>query len=114
MPNAGGSTYALVIVSLGILGVVVSFLITDRKKYFIGLALSGLIVALGLFQFAGASYRQWSASRRFAKMQETQRLNMEALHTRLREASEKSRKTPSSTPAPAPEKQAATTPAKKK
>lgn len=117
MPIAGNTTYALVIVSLGILGVIVSFLITDRKKYIIALALSLLVVGMGAFQFVGSSLRQWRTSRRIAKLQETQRLNLEALQARLREANEKGRPgKPSAAPAPsAPEAPAApAAPAKKK
>lgn len=103
MPIANNSsTYALIIVSLGILGVIVSFLVTDKKKNTIALALSVLVVGMGLFQFASSSVRQWRMSRRISKLQETQRLNLEALQSRLRDATEKARKSPGSTPVAAP------------
>ncbi len=91
MPNAGSSTYSLVIVSLGILGVIVSFLITDKKKYYIALVLSLLVVCMGLFGFIGSSIQGWRMSRRISKLQETQRLNLETLQARLRDASQRAR-----------------------
>lgn len=92
MPIAGSSTYALVIVSLGILGVIVSFLIADRKKYFIALGLSLLVVAMGGLQFISSSLTEWRTKRRIARLQEQQRVNLDQLQQRLREAQEKARK----------------------
>jgi len=91
MPNAGNSTYSLVIISLGILGVIISFLVTDKKKYYIAIALSLLVVCMGLFGFIGSSVQGWRMSRRISKLQETQRLNLEALQSRLRDASERAK-----------------------
>lgn len=118
MPIAGTSTYALVIVSLGILGVIVSFLITERKKYVIALSLSLLVIVMGAFQFVTSSLRQWRTAHRIARLQESQRLNLEALQSRLREASDRARANPAApavapTPASAPAVQAPA-PAKKK
>ncbi len=121
MPIAGNnSTYALVIVSLGILGIIVSFLITEKKKYIAALVMSLFVVVMGLFQFATASFSQWQTHRRISKLQESQRLNLEALQSRLREASEKARAggavapSPAGVPAAAPGFPPPGTPRKKK
>jgi hypothetical protein len=109
MLNAGNSIFSLVIVSIGILGVVISFLIADKKKYLIALVLSLAIVSMGAVQFVNSSLSRWRTARRISMLQQTQRLNLEALQARLREAAEKSRKpgTPSPVtvaprPSPAP------------
>lgn len=86
MPTGASSSFGIVIISLGILGFIISFLITDRKKYLMALVLSGVVVFLGLFQSIQTSVRQWQASRRFTKLQEQQRLNLQALQERLRQA----------------------------
>jgi hypothetical protein len=88
MPTSSNNLLGLIIVSIGILGVVISFLITDRKRYLTALLLSGLVVSIGLFQSVRSSVRQWQANRRFAKLQEQQRLNLQALQERLRQAQE--------------------------
>jgi|GEM_PF-2720709 cytochrome c biogenesis protein CcdA len=114
MPATGNSTYALVIISLGILGIIISFLVPDKKRYFIALGLSLLVVAMGLFEFASAGFSRFRMARRISKLQETQRLNLEALQSRLREAAEKARK-PGTAPvagAPAPAPAAAPAPAR--
>jgi LPXTG-motif cell wall-anchored protein len=110
MPATGNSTYALVIISLGILGIIISFLVPNRKKYFIAMGLSLLVVAMGLFEFLSAGFARFRMARRINQLQETQRLNLETLQSRLREAAEKARKpgavatpgAPIPTPVPAP------------
>lgn len=85
MPIYANNTMGLVIVSLGILGIIISFLIADRKKYVMALGLAGLVVSLGLYQYVSQSVRQWQTSRRIAKLQEQQRINLQALQERLRQ-----------------------------
>ena len=43
------SMFGLMILSLGILGIIISFLLTQRTRYFIALGLSTLLVVIGLF-----------------------------------------------------------------
>lgn len=85
MPFSSNNMLGLVIVSLGVLGVIVSFLITERRKYLTALALSGLIIATGVWQYVGAGIRQWKMTRRIEKLQEQQRMNLQALQDRLRQ-----------------------------
>ena len=92
MPATGNSTYALVVISLGILGIIISFLVPDKKRYFIAMGLSLLVVLMGLFEFASAGFSRFRMARRISQLQQTQRLNLEALQSRLREAAEKARK----------------------
>ena len=86
MPVTANNMMGLVILSLGILGIIVSFLITDRKRYLIGMALSLLVVLTGGYQYVSTGIRQWQTSRKIANLQKQQRLNLEALQDRLRQA----------------------------
>lgn len=52
------SMFGLMILSLGILGIIISFLLTQRTRYFIALGLSTLLVVLGLFFSVGTSLHQ--------------------------------------------------------
>jgi hypothetical protein len=76
----------LVILSLGILGIIISFLIADRKKYLVAMVLSLLVVATGGYQYVSTGIRQWQTSRKIASLQKQQRMNLEALQERLRQA----------------------------
>ena len=98
MPIATSNILGLVILSLGLLGVVISLLITDRKRFMIALSLSGLIVFTGVYQYVNIGIRQWQASRRIAQLQEQQRSNLQSLQERLRQA--QSRTTETSTQKP--------------
>jgi hypothetical protein len=62
--------FGLAILSLGILGVIVSLLIANRRRFLIGISLSGLLVALGVFYVVDTSLRQWWTARRITQIQE--------------------------------------------
>lgn len=79
------SMFGLMILSLGILGIIISFLLTQRTRYFIALGLSTLLVVLGLFFSIGTSLHQWRTARKIAKIQEQNRLTLEAIQSRLRQ-----------------------------
>jgi hypothetical protein len=77
--------FGLAILSLGILGVIVSLLIANRRRFLIGISLSGLLVALGIFYVADTSLRQWWTARRIAKIQAQNRESLDALKARMKE-----------------------------
>lgn len=83
--------FGLAILSLGILGVIVSLLIANRRRFLIAISLSGLLVALGFFYVIDTSLRQWWTARRIAKIQAQNRESLDALKARMQE-----------NPAPAP------------
>lgn len=85
--------FGLAILSLGILGVIVSLLIANRRRFLIGISLSGLLVALGIFYVVDTGLRQWWTARRIAQIQENNRESLDALKARMQEKT---------TPAPAP------------
>ncbi len=94
MPISGSNVFGLMILSLGILGIIVSFLITDRKKYLIALSLAALVVLMGTYEYVGTGLRQWQAAHRIAKLQEQQRQNLQALQERLRQTQSQAVHTP--------------------
>ena len=77
--------FGLAILSLGILGVIVSLLIANRRRFLIGISLSGLLVAPGIFYVVDTSFRQWWTARRISKIQEQNRETLEALKARSQE-----------------------------
>jgi hypothetical protein len=77
--------FGLAILSLGILGVIVSLLIANRRRFLIGISLSGLLVALGVFYVVDTSLRQWWTARRIAKIQEQNRESLDALKMKMQE-----------------------------
>lgn len=103
------NNFGLVILSLGVLALIVSFLVTDRRKYLISLALAALVVLTGVYQTSSQWFRAWSTNRRIAQLQKQQRVNLESLQERLRQAPAAAPAVNSSAPAPAPAQPAAST-----
>ncbi len=79
--------FGLAILSLGVLGVIVSLLIANRRRFLIGISLSGLLVALGIFYVVDTSLRQWWTARRISQIQEKNRESLDALKVRMQEKS---------------------------
>jgi hypothetical protein len=77
--------FGLAILSLGIIGIIVSLLIPSKKRFLIGISLSGFLMALGVFYVVDTSLRQWFTARRIAKIQAQNRESLEALKARLAE-----------------------------
>ncbi|HMU95928.1 MAG TPA: hypothetical protein PKB12_00595 [Elusimicrobiota bacterium] len=94
------SMFGLMILSLGILGIIISFLLTQRTRYFIALGLSTLLVVIGLFFSVGTSLHQWRTARKIAKIQEQNRLTLEAIQSRIRQTPPAATE-PRTTPVPA-------------
>lgn len=77
--------FGLAILSLGILGIIVSLLISNRRRFLIGLSLSGVLLALGIFYVVDTSFRHWWTARRIAQIQEKNRESLEALKKRMQD-----------------------------
>ncbi len=75
--------FGLAIVSLGVIGLIVSLLIPSKKRFLIGISLSGFLLALGVFYVVDTSLRQWLTARRIAKIQAQNGESLEALKARL-------------------------------
>lgn len=85
MTPAANTLLPLMIISLGLLGVILSFLVPDRKKYFIALGLAGLIIVTGLFQLGSQSIMRWRLNRRMEAIQRERQQDLEDIRKRLQE-----------------------------
>lgn len=90
MPISSNNLIGLVILSVGVLGVIIGFLVQDRKKYLISLVLSLFIVSVGGYYYISLGLRQWRLNRRISQLQEQQRVNFQAFQDRLRQNQPKS------------------------
>jgi hypothetical protein len=94
--------FGLAILSLGIVGIIVSLLISNRRRFLIGISLSGLLIALGVFYVVDTSLRQWWTARKIAKIQAQNRENLEAIKERMGSPSPAVAPAPKKSPTPAP------------
>ena len=85
MITASGTLLALIIVSLGILGIILSFLVVDRKKSLISLGLAGLIIVTGLFQLGSQSFSRFRFNQRIRELQRDRSADFDQLRQQLRE-----------------------------
>lgn len=84
MTPASGSLLALVVVSLGIIAVILSFMVPDRKKSLIALGLGGLIVLVGIINLGSQSISRFRWNQRMRELQRD-RSDLDDLRQRLRE-----------------------------
>ena len=86
MTPAANTLLPLIIVSLGILGVILSFLVPDRKKSVISLGLAVLIVVTGVFQLRGTvNFPLETGTRRLEAIQRDRQTDLEAIRKRLQD-----------------------------
>ncbi len=77
MTGASNSLLALILVALGIVGVILSFLVPDRKKSFISFIMAGLVVLVGLVQFVGQSVSDYRWRRRLTDLREQRQVELD-------------------------------------
>jgi len=87
MTPAANTLLPLMIIALGLLGVILSFLVPDRKKSIISLSLAGLIIVTGLFQLGSQSITRWRLNRRMASIQRERQQDLEDIRKRLQDQS---------------------------
>ena len=87
MTPAANTLLPLMIVSLGLLGVILSFLVPDRKKSLISLGLAGLIIVTGVFQLGSQSITRWRLNRRMESIQRERQQDLEDIRKRLQDQS---------------------------
>ena len=85
MTPAANTLLPLIIVSLGLLGVILSFMVPDRRKSVISLSLAGLIVVTGVVQLGSQSIQRWKLNRRLQAIQRERQSDLEAIRKRLQE-----------------------------
>ena len=85
MSPFGSSALPLIIVALGILGVILSFLVPDRKKSLISLGLAGLIILTGVIQLASQSITRYQWDRRMKAIQRDRQADLDQLRERMKD-----------------------------
>lgn len=88
MTPAANTLLPLLIISVGLVGVILSFLVPDRKKYLISLGLAGLIIVTGLFHLGSQSITRFRLNRRMAAIQRERQTDLEEIRKRLQEQSQ--------------------------
>jgi hypothetical protein len=79
MAGASNSLLALILIALGIVGVILSFLVPDRKKSLISLVLAGIVIFVGLIQFVTQSVSDFRWRRRLADLREQRQVDLDKL-----------------------------------
>ncbi len=85
MPSTSSSLLALTIISLGVLGIILSFLVPDRKNSRIAVFLSLIIVGVGGYEFATQAIRQYMWQKKLDEIRKQQAANLDQLRARLQQ-----------------------------
>ena len=89
MTPASNTLLPLMIISLGLLGVILSFLVPDRRKSMISLIMAGVIIVTGLFNLGAQSITRWRLNRRLQSIQRERQADLEEIRKRLQEQAAK-------------------------
>jgi uncharacterized membrane protein YqjE len=79
MSPASNTLLALILVALGIIGIILSFLVPDRKKSFISLVMAGVVAAVGVIYFAAQSVSDFRWRRRLSDLREQRQIDLDKL-----------------------------------
>ena len=85
MPSTASSLLALTIVSLGVLGIILSFLVPDRKNSKIAVLLSLVIILVGGYEFVAQAVRQYMWQKKLDEIRQQQAVNLDQLRARLQQ-----------------------------
>ena len=88
MSPFGNAGIPFVIIALGLLGIILSFLVPDRKKSVLSLGLAGLIILTGVIQLGSQSIDQIRWNRRMKEIQKERQVDLEELRQRMKEKAE--------------------------
>jgi len=83
--TASNTLLALIIVSLGLLGIILSFLVVEKKKANIALVLSGVIIFVGLIQFGSQWIARFRWERRMSALRSEGNFDIDKLKERLKQ-----------------------------
>jgi hypothetical protein len=97
MSPFGSSALPLIIVALGMLGIILSFLVPDRKKSLISLVLAGVIILTGVVQLTSQSFTRFRWNQRMKEIQRDRQSDLEDLRQKMKDG--KPAATGASTPA---------------
>jgi uncharacterized membrane protein len=85
MTSIASTQLALIIMALGIIGVILSFLVPDQKKSKISLGLAALVIFVGLLNLGSQSLSRFRWNRRMQGIQRDRQADLEALRQRLKD-----------------------------
>lgn len=85
MAPYGSSVLSFILIALGMLGVILSFLVPDRKKSLISLSMAGFIIIVGIFQLVSQSWSRYTWNRKMAEIQRDRQGDLDELRARLKE-----------------------------
>ena len=85
MTPVASSILPLILMSIGIIAVILSFLVPDRKKSLIALGLAGLIILTGFIQLGSQSIQRYQWNRRMREIQRDRQADLDELRARLKE-----------------------------
>ena len=85
MPSTSSSLLALVIIALGMLGIILSFLVPDQKNSRMAMFLSLVIIGVGGYEFASQAVRQYMWQKKLDEIRKQQAVNLDQLRQRLQQ-----------------------------
>lgn len=91
MAPAANSLLSLVIISLGLLGVTLSFLVPDRKKSTISLVIAGVIILVGAIQYFSNTRYENRWKKRVSDLRSEQQVDIEKLRADFKKKAEEAR-----------------------
>ncbi len=62
---------SVIIIALGLIGIILSFLVVDKTRNLAALIISGLIIITGIFHYASLKISRMGSSRRAAQIRKT-------------------------------------------
>jgi len=80
---------SFILIALGCLAVILSFLVPDRRKSLISLAMGGIIALIGVINFASSATESWRWKRRLEALRgERQQVDMQKLREEFKKKAE--------------------------
>lgn len=77
MTPAANGLLSLILIALGIVAIILSFLVPDRKKSLISLGLGGLIILSGLIQFGSQSFAERRWKKRLEELRQERQVDVD-------------------------------------
>jgi len=85
MSPFGSAAMPLVIVAIGMLGIILSFLVPDRRKSLISLVLAGVIILTGIIQLSSQSITRFRWNQRMKEIQRDRQTDLEELRQKMKD-----------------------------
>jgi len=101
MNPAANTLLPWILIALGLINVVLSFLVPDRKKSLIALGLGIFVVVVGFLQLGSESIQRYRWNQRMRQIQSERQTDLDSLRQHLKD---KSAVPPATTPPPAQKK----------